>query len=247
MVGIPYSAPITASGGVGPYGFLLTSAAPAGLSLGSDGTLAGTPTTAASPGVTVQITDSLDQVTSQTCSFTVLPRLLVTTASVPQPTLATSYAVVLAAVGGGTSPRTWTKISGTLPAGVALSTAGRLAGTPTRTGRFVVGVQVRTADGFTAARTLTIIVATRVAITTRPALPTAHRGRTYAVRLAATGGYGTRSWSRASGALPTGLRLSSSGLISGKATKSGTYVVTVRVRDTAGRSTTRRLTLVVRY
>jgi hypothetical protein len=67
------------------------------------------------------------------------------------------------------------------------------------------------------------------------------------VRLVATGGYGTRSWSRVSGALPSGLRLSSSGVISGKATRRGTYGVTVRVRDTAGRTITKHLTLVVRY
>jgi cell wall-associated NlpC family hydrolase len=55
--------------------------------------------------------------------------------------------------------------------------------------------------------------------------------KTYSATLHATGGNTPYKWSKASGskALPTGLTLASSGVISGKATKAGTFAFTVEV------------------
>ena len=55
--------------------------------------------------------------------------------------------------------------------------------------------------------------------------------KSYSATLHATGGNTPYKWSKASGskALPTGLTLASSGVISGKATKAGTFSFTVRV------------------
>ena len=246
MVGIPFSSPVAFTGGVAPFTFLVTSSPAVGLGVDSAGHLSGTATAAGSGTVDVTVTDGLGVTTTASCPLTVVPRLLVTTTAVGQPTLGKAYAAWLSAVGGGTSPRTWTAISGTLPTGVTLSTAGRLSGTPTRTGTYAVTVRVTTADGFAAAKKLTIIVAAKLAITTRPVLAVAHRYKTYSARLVATGGYGTRTWTKASGSLPSGLKLSSTGVVSGRATRLGTYVMTVRVRDRAGRVTTKRITIVVR-
>ena len=58
-VGDPYSFDLTATGGVTPYTWSVTSGTlPAGLSLDPDGTISGTPTAAGSSSVTVQVTDS---------------------------------------------------------------------------------------------------------------------------------------------------------------------------------------------
>ena len=58
-VGVGYSEALTASGGIAPYTFAVTAGAlPAGLSLSSDGSLSGTPTTHGSMGFTVTVTDS---------------------------------------------------------------------------------------------------------------------------------------------------------------------------------------------
>ena len=63
--------------------------------------------------------------------------------------------------------------------------------------------------------------------------PTDRNDAGYSVQLASTGGKsGTGSWSIVSGALPPGIGLSSSGLISGTATTPGSYAVTVQVADT---------------
>jgi large repetitive protein len=62
-------------------------------------------------------------------------------------------------------------------------------------------------------------------------LPGGTVNKAYSATLHATGGNTPYKWSKASGskALPTGLTLASSGVISGKATKAGTFPFTVRV------------------
>src|SRR5208283_2996830 len=56
---------------------------------------------------------------------------------------------------------------------------------------------------------------------------------TYSASLQATGGVGTLTWSVATGTLPTGLSLSSSGAIAGDPTVSGAWAFTVQVTDSS--------------
>jgi len=63
--------------------------------------------------------------------------------------------------------------------------------------------------------------------------PTDRADQGYSVQLVSTGGKpGAQTWSIASGALPQGIGLSSSGLISGTASTPGSYAVTIQVSDT---------------
>jgi len=62
-------------------------------------------------------------------------------------------------------------------------------------------------------------------------LPNATATVAYSQPLVAAGGDGTLSWSIASGTLPTGLTLSSSGLIAGTPSLTGTFNFTVRIAD----------------
>jgi prepilin-type N-terminal cleavage/methylation domain-containing protein len=62
-------------------------------------------------------------------------------------------------------------------------------------------------------------------------LPEVQRGFVYSQALSATGGTTPYTWSLTAGALPTGLTLSSGGIISGTPTTVGTYSFTVRVTD----------------
>ena len=70
-----------------------------------------------------------------------------------------------------------------------------------------------------------------VSVTTA-SLPGGTLDHTYSTALHATAGTAPYQWSLAKGTLPTGLKLSTAGLISGRATKAGTYSFGVRVTDT---------------
>jgi hypothetical protein len=67
------------------------------------------------------------------------------------------------------------------------------------------------------------------------ALPATDRNDTgYSVQLQSAGGKpGATTWTVSAGALPTGITLSSSGLVAGTATSPGSFPVTIRVADTA--------------
>jgi hypothetical protein len=80
----------------------------------------------------------------------------------------------------------------------------------------------------------------RVATTT---LPQAHRGKPYRARLVATSGIAPYRWSLLERA-PLGVHLEANGVVEGTPrAHAGRYAFNVRVRDAAGSSTTRRLTL----
>jgi len=126
--------------------------------------------------------------------------------------------------------------AGTLPAGVTLSSAGLLAGTPTQGGTFPITLTVSNGitPNATQAFTLTVLP---FGITTS-SLPngsvySATHKILYSATLAASGGNPPYKWSLAPGSnpLPPGLKLSSNGVIKGKATTSGTYSFTVEVVD----------------
>jgi uncharacterized protein YjbI with pentapeptide repeats len=88
--------------------------------------------------------------------------------------------------------------------------------------------------------------AAALAITTLAA-PNAQLGQAYNLQLQAVGGSGSRTWSLASGALPSGLSLSSSGVISGIPSATGSSSFTVQVIDsgTPQQSDTRPLSITV--
>ena len=80
---------------------------------------------------------------------------------------------------------------------------------------------------------------------TGPALPPASCGQAYAFPFVAQNGTPAYAWSIVSGALPSGLTLSSSGTLSGTPVEQGTFVFTVRVQDATLAFAERGFTLVV--
>ncbi|HVU15368.1 MAG TPA: DUF4082 domain-containing protein [Candidatus Didemnitutus sp.] len=83
-VGIPYSAPVTASGGTTPYHWTLASGAlPAGLNLDANsGTVAGTPTVAGSFSAGIMVTDSTSPAGTATKVFPITITAAPTTLSI---------------------------------------------------------------------------------------------------------------------------------------------------------------------
>jgi Putative Ig domain len=161
----------------------------------------------------------------------------------------TAYTQTLAAT-GGTAPYTWTLAAGTLPAGLALSGAGVLSGTPTTQGtsNFTIRVTDNASQTVTNAFVLTINPPV-LSITTASLLPPGVAATSYPQQtLAATGGAAPYTWSVAQGSsLPPGLTLSSSGVLSGTLAAAGTFHFTVRVSDsfTQPQNAQKELTLVV--
>lgn len=142
-VGINYSQPFTATGGLPPYAWTLASGAVPGLSLDpAAGILSGIPTAAGSYTPVVQVTDSANTITTRQFQLTVNPVALriTTTSPLPSGTAGTAYSQPMTAQ-GGTPPYTWSATG--LPAGLGIgATAGTISGTSTLAGSFPVTVTV---------------------------------------------------------------------------------------------------------
>jgi len=227
-VGTSYSQTIAATGTTPITWAVSAGSLPAGLTLNaSTGVISGTPTgTAGTSTFTVRATNSAGNNTRQ---FTIVVSAAVvaptiTTSSLPNATVGTAYNQTLAAT--GTAPITWTVSIGTLPAGLTLSSAGVISGTPTAAGPSTFTVRAANSAG-NVTRQLSITVAAGLSISPS-SLPNATVGTVYSQQLTASGGSGTGTvaWTR-TGTLPAGLTLSSAGLISGTPTTAGTSNFTI--------------------
>ncbi|HTG14382.1 MAG TPA: NBR1-Ig-like domain-containing protein [Blastocatellia bacterium] len=85
------------------------------------------------------------------------PPLAIATSSLPGGTLGTFYSQALAAT-GGTPPYGWSVLSGSLPAGLSLSAAGVISGTPSNAATYNFTVQVADAASNTAQKALSIAI-----------------------------------------------------------------------------------------
>ncbi len=232
-----YTTSLASSGGLGQPTWALTSGSlPAGLTLSSQGVISGTPSQVGTFAFVVTATDTSEppQVASASLTVSIAPVLAISTKTLPNGTKGVAYSKALGAT-GGTKPYVWAVASGSVPAGLSLSLAGVLSGTPTTIGSSTFKIAVSDASSpvqLSTSDDLTIFIggAGALAITTA-ALPTGVSTQPYASTLAATGGTGPYTWSIASGALPPGLKLSSAGDLSGAPSGPGTSSFTVRASD----------------
>jgi hypothetical protein len=80
---------------------------------------------------------------------------------------------------------------------------------------------------------------------TTSSLPNGVEGSAYSQTLAATGGTSPYTWTKSAGSLPTGLSISSSGVISGTPTASGVFSFTAEVTDSASTTATASLSITI--
>jgi hypothetical protein len=158
--------------------------------------------------------------------------LSVTTTSLSPGQTAVAYSATLSAT-GGTAPYSWTVKSGSLPAGLSLSTAGAISGTPTAAGASsFVGQVTDSMSGSASSGNLSVAISGGMLQITTTTAPTGTVGTAYNFQLAATGGVPPYTWAVASGSsLPAGLSLSSAGVVSGTPTASGTFSPSIAVTD----------------
>lgn len=249
VTGAAYSQTLVASGGVPPYTWYLAGGAlPPGLSLSSAGVISGTPTSAGTFVFDVGVYDQLSSAQSyalKTFSITVATPLSILTIS-PLNTGITgmSYTANLVATGGLT-PYAWSILSGALPAGLTLSPAGVISGTPSLAGTYSFIVRVTDGSNQIVTRSYTILIIDPLSIATSSPLPPAVNGVPYSQAITAIGGAPGYSWYLASGALPPNLSFSETGLISGTPVATGTYTFAVTVWDQMESSVTKTFVLAV--
>lgn len=251
VTGTAYSQTLQRTGGTGPFTWSLATGSgplPDGLTLSGDGVISGKPTAVGSFSFTVQVVDSLTFSAVRGLTIRIGDPLMIKTTTLPDGAQGTAYSQTLAAT-GGIAPLTWSVDSGMLPAGLTLAAGGTLSGTPTQSGNFDFTAKVvdSSSPQQSATQPLSIHIIPQLAIITA-ALDDAVQNQAYNFTLNASGGVTPYTWSLASGSLPTGVALSSSGQVSGIPTVTGDFTPTFRVVDSGNpqQTATKQLTLRVR-
>ena len=230
-------------------------------SMAADGTVTFTPVagwTGITSPLTYVVKDALGAPAFNTVQATVLAvPPTITTASLPNDLVNTTYSFTLAGTAGSASMASAPWAATGLPAGLTLnSTTGVISGTSTTTGTYSVIVTYTATDGRRATKIYTIKIGTAPEITdpviapaTATTAPINYINQPFSFASTATAGTfpipATGAWSIASGFLPTGVTLNpDTGLISGTPTQacvplaaggtSGNYSVTLQVTDSIG-------------
>ena len=212
------------------------------------------PVTAVGPGVVaIHAIDTTDGVADTSEQVTVIAQLQITNATLPSVRVNTAYPQTQIVASGGTPAYTYS-VSPTLPAGLSLDpVAGVITGTPTgppSTGTFTFTVTDKTNPLQTATKALTLtVLPPLLTITTTSPLPPAAVGIAYNFTLQPSGGTPNYTWGAPTPPLPTGLSLSSAGVITGTPTSTqttvttGTYTFTVTDSSVVGGAQTATATL----
>jgi len=174
LVTAGYAEGLSATGGLAPYTWSVSTGMPTGLSLNATvGSIFGTPTLIGNFTFTVTVRDnsSPQQTASKALAIAIAGAraLSIATTSLPAGTVGTSYGQSLEA-SGGQAPYTWSASSG-LPAGLAVpGGVGVIRGTPTTAGTASSTITVR--DSSTPQQTVTKTFSILVTDPSIPADPT---------------------------------------------------------------------------
>ncbi|HBG04174.1 MAG: hypothetical protein A2075_16045 [Geobacteraceae bacterium GWC2_58_44] len=233
----PYTWQLAAAGGTLPPGVTLQQNA--GIA-----SLQGTPTTPGNYSFTLEVSDGSATVQKVSRQYTVAVYgpVTITTAALKNAQRGVAYSEAVVA-SGGTIPYIWQIVSGTLPQGLLFnSTTGAISGITNAAIGFTASFTVRVTDGGSPAgfadRPFTIQAVDPMEITTEQ-IPGALQYAPYSVTLAGLGGVAPRSWSVASGSLPSGILLNSAtGTASGTPTVCGSFPFTIRLADASSAPST---------
>lgn len=184
-----------------------------------------TATSVANSSVTASVTINIDAV----FEFTSI--------SLPAATVGVAYTGTITA-GGATTPFTWKLSSGTLPAGLTMTTSSdtthvTISGMPTTVASSSFTVEVTDASGNSITEAFSITVSVPPALQVASgALPAATVGSPYTATLEAENGSMPYSWSSSN--LPNWLSLNAgTGVLSGTPTATGAFSFSVTVTDSS--------------
>ena len=242
----PFNQTFTATGGTTPYTWsILNGALPAGITLNSNGLISGIPTETGSFNLTVQMIDAGDLTSTKSLSLTIDPSpITITTSSqLPGAVKSLAYIQTLNAT-GGLAPSSWSLFSGLLPVGLSLNSNGTITGTPTTPGVATFTALLTDSNGVLAAKSFALTVHTtrQIPVMNPSSLGTISVGSLFSHIFSATNYPQTYS---ASG-LPAGLTLNTTtGVVTGRSTVSGSFSIKVKATNSAGSSATITAPLVV--
>ena len=245
-VNTPYSASVSASGGITPYSFTSPDTLPTGLTLDTDGTLHGLPTSTTSRTIHITATDANNCTGVATFVITPACPTLSITGTLPNGVVGSAYDSTLGATGGIT-PYSFTT-SDALPSGLTLETSGQLHGTITTDVPRTFIVTVTDSNLCTGTRSFTVApVCPSIVLSSSPALlPAATNGTAYTASIVASGGTGPYNYDITNGALPADLVIDTDGHITGVPNAaSGSYSFTVEAIDIHGCSASSVFTISV--
>ena len=247
--GVAYSQQLAVAGtGTGTTFAITAGSLPAasGLTLSSAGLIAGTPAAGTGGAVytfSVQATQGGVNSAARTYMIAITAPVTITTASpLPGAGVSAAYSQQLASTGGSNTGYTYSISSGTLPAGITLSSGGLLSGTPAAAGTSTFSITVTDSAGATGSKAFSLTVTATTLMVTTTSLPAGRTNVAYSQQLTYSGGAGgTPTFALASGTLPGGLALGTAGLVSGSPTGAGTFTFSVTV--TVGTTTSAAQTL----
>ena len=153
---------------------------------------------------------------------------------------------------GGTPPYLWGINTGELPPGLSLDQNGVISGSPTSRGRYSFSIALfdsaPTINGYpmqTVISNFSIVVNPEGFIIEDGLPPTAFVGSEYSYQFAAVNGVQPYQWGIVEGVLPSGIRLATDGMLSGKPTSAGISTFTLRANDASGHQADKTYTIKV--
>lgn len=168
----------------------------------------------------------------------------ISTAALPVATRYAPFGLRLQAT-GGSGTYVWELTGGALPAGLTLSSAGDLVGSPSTAGTFSFGAKV-TSGGLTDTRMLSLQVMPGglPLVVVDQSLTAAEFGRVYTASLVAVGGTPPYTWRALEpGDLPPGIAVATDGLLEGRPLMAGDFTFAVEVKDSTGAAVSKELSL----
>ncbi len=194
--------------------------------------------------------DSIGVNTNQGSAYvfaaSVCPMITLIPATLPNGVAGSNYNQNIMA-SGGAGPYQFSLSSGSLPPGLTLSQAGLISGSPMTAGAYNFEITATDAKGCSGSQSYTLVVNFNCQpITINPvSLAGGVQGAVFNQSLTATGGTTPYSFAVTSGALPSGLTLSSNGALSGTPTAIGSFNFTARAIDANNCAGTRDYSLTI--
>ena len=227
----PYTAPgLTASGATVTSWTLAGGTLPAGVTLGTNGVLSGTPTQSGTFTFTVRANGSGASATKQLSLFVAAPLAIQTLVDKTPPArgltakkaVNTPLATGVKAV-GGRAPYTFTA-EGTMPPGLTLDSAtGKITGAGTTPGRYPFTVTVTDGTGAKASVEWNVTILALIDFTKGKGLPVGRVDQPYSARIPVRGKDSSAAQFAVAGQIPPGLEVGEDGRLTGTLLKAGVY------------------------